>query len=59
MPERNNSLSDAVADALERHQHNQKDLKKAKKKHSVMQQIAAQAEQMRHAQKSSDDQDGN
>lgn len=45
MPEHHNSLSNAVADAMERHAHNEEEAKKISKKLTLIQQIAAQVQQ--------------
>ncbi len=58
MPDRNNSLAEAVAEAMKRHQHNELEAKKTQKKLSLIQQIAAQAEQMQKAHDAPDDKDG-
>ena len=48
MPESHNSLSNAVAGAMKRRQQSDDDAVKVKKKLELMQQIAAQVEQMQH-----------
>jgi hypothetical protein len=55
MPEHHNSLSDAVADAMQRHKRNEEEAKRVAKKHTLMQQIAAQVEQIQNAPASDDD----
>ncbi len=49
MPDRHNSLADAVSDAMTRHQRGRDDPKDARKKHSVIERIAAQVERSKNA----------
>ncbi len=55
MPEHHNSLSNAVADAMKRHERNEEEAKQVAKKLTRLQQIAAQVEQMQNAPVDVDD----
>ena len=49
MPEHHNSLFNAVANAMKRHKYNEEEARRVAKKHILMQQIAAQVEEMQNA----------